>query len=303
MRIRGPVNCGIAICTVAVVLSLTIGILHPIITLSENQCLYIYSSAAQVIAAVYGLTIAGYTFLRDKQDGITVEELGLDNIMARILVDDFRHLIFVTVIAILAMLASLLALALRECKSVLIPTVADNLASSLFVSSILFIGNFIFDVMHPDRIANESEVIKVEIAGPLPSEAPGVTAGASEKSNHLQEFLENFNCIERMLVIFAQRYLEPEVDVALRKSGMKTTSKPPRFNWTKPRILDAMLSDRIILPPLHGELRTLVQYRNALVHGEDMTVKAEMVERVKEAHDALKKELISRGFEDPESLG
>ena len=37
-----------------------------IIWLNENQVLYLFSTGAQVVAGLFGLTLAGYTFLNDK---------------------------------------------------------------------------------------------------------------------------------------------------------------------------------------------------------------------------------------------
>ena len=45
--------------------------LHPLLELSENQALYTFSSESQVIAAIYGLTITGYIFLRNQQDRVS----------------------------------------------------------------------------------------------------------------------------------------------------------------------------------------------------------------------------------------
>lgn len=54
----------------AIVSSLWIyqGFENPWYLLSVEQNLYIYSTQAQVIAAIYGLTVTGYIFLRNNQD-------------------------------------------------------------------------------------------------------------------------------------------------------------------------------------------------------------------------------------------
>ena len=44
------------------------GFESPWYLLSEEKHLYIYSTQAQVIAAIYGLTVTGYIFLRNNQD-------------------------------------------------------------------------------------------------------------------------------------------------------------------------------------------------------------------------------------------
>ena len=45
-----------------------------LILLSENQILYIYSSLAQVIGALLGLTIAGYSMIDSKMKSLAEED-------------------------------------------------------------------------------------------------------------------------------------------------------------------------------------------------------------------------------------
>ena len=43
-----------------------IGIKTPLLILNENQVLYLYSTSAQVLAGVYGLTLTGFIFFRNE---------------------------------------------------------------------------------------------------------------------------------------------------------------------------------------------------------------------------------------------
>jgi uncharacterized protein YutE (UPF0331/DUF86 family) len=45
-----------------------------------------------------------------------------------------------------------------------------------------------------------------------------------------------------------------------------------RLRWTKAKIIDALASQEIINLDFSAELKMLVKYRNALVHGKDLTV-------------------------------
>ncbi|MEX8493217.1 hypothetical protein, partial [Sphaerotilus sp.] len=50
----------------AAVFSCVMGLNTRIFYLNENQILYIYSTSAQVIAGIYGLTLTGFIFYRNE---------------------------------------------------------------------------------------------------------------------------------------------------------------------------------------------------------------------------------------------
>ncbi|PSU19934.1 hypothetical protein CTM97_18525 [Photobacterium phosphoreum] len=43
-----------------------VGLYSPMFELNENQILYIYSTSAQVLAGIYGLTLSGFIFFRNE---------------------------------------------------------------------------------------------------------------------------------------------------------------------------------------------------------------------------------------------
>lgn len=49
-------------------ISIILYLIKPLFGLNENQILYLFSSASQVIAAIFGLIITGYIFLRNELD-------------------------------------------------------------------------------------------------------------------------------------------------------------------------------------------------------------------------------------------
>lgn len=108
----------------------------------------------------------------------------------------------------------------------------------------------------------------------------------------------NFNAIEQELESFAERHLEPAYALSdPTKPGFRR--KSPRPTWTKPRIVRAMVAQELIWGELPDQLLSLIRYRNALVHGQDMTVAPEMVERVKACRASLEERLRGRyGVED-----
>ena len=87
-----------ALTVVSVITWIVGACLLPLLNLSENQALYIFSSEAQVIAAVYGLTITGYIFLRNQQDRLADRDESLVEILDTIQSDQYRFIAFITAI-------------------------------------------------------------------------------------------------------------------------------------------------------------------------------------------------------------
>ena len=69
--LRKETKAIILLCILAITLSCAstyISLIHPIALMNENQILYIFSTSAQVVAGIFGLTISGFIFLRSELD-------------------------------------------------------------------------------------------------------------------------------------------------------------------------------------------------------------------------------------------
>lgn len=278
-----------ALITIAIIIAWNgFGSLSPFVRLSENQSLYIYSSAAQVIAGVYGLTVAGYGFLRSQQDRLIDKDETLIEIVSRI--QSIQHIGFVqiTIISGLTIIFSLLAIAVREVESTHVRTIALNTASALFMTSLAWTAYFVADALKPEKISKASESIKNEIAESIQKDVPENVAPSEEVDtdktqrpvSNLELFLRSFNEIEHALEAYAVRHLYTPT-----KNSEKNQGK--RLRWTKAKIIDALASQEIINLDFSAELKTLVKYRNALVHGKDLTVPFNMVKEVDDVNEKL----------------
>ncbi|MDH1501386.1 hypothetical protein [Comamonas terrigena] len=278
-----------ALITIAIIIAWNgFGSLSPFVRLSENQSLYIYSSAAQVIAGVYGLTVAGYGFLRSQQDRLIDKDETLIEIVSRI--QSIQHIGFVqiTIISGLTIIFSLLAIAVREVESTHVRTIALNTASALFMTSLAWTAYFVADALKPEKISKASESIKNEIAESIKKAVPENVAPSEEVDkdktqrpvSNLELFLRSFNEIERALEAYAVRHLYTPT-----KNSEKNPGK--RLRWTKAKIIDALASQEIINLDFSAELKMLVKYRNALVHGKDLTVPFNMVKEVDDVNEKL----------------
>lgn len=269
-----------------------IGLMCPVLQLSENQNLYIYSSASQVIAGIYGLTVAGYAFLRNQQDRQIDKDESLAEIFERIQTQQHGGVLFITSISGLAILSALSAIALLGVDESFIKTIASNTASALFFSSLSWTAYFVVDAMRPEKILSASESIKQEIASSVTVSQPASVARPRTGGGNLERFLLNYNAIERHLEEYAERHFYVRYKgsieaVSSQQSSTESDYRGPRARWTKARIVKALASQDLIDPWLADELLVLVKYRNALVHGRDMTVEDAMVLRVEKARETL----------------
>lgn len=254
---------------------------HPLLALSENQALYTFSSEAQVIAAVYGLTITGYIFLRNQQDRMADRDETLTEILDEIQGEQFLFIIFTTLLSVAAILDALATIVLRESSSRLLSVLTENSTAALFTASLVWTGLFMLDALRPGQIARASEVIKtaVEEVAAAPGEGH---AGRAQ----VEAFVRQFGGIEALLDDFAQHHLEREPRPVAEADRAR--------RWSKPRIVKLMLAEGRISQGLADDLIGLIRYRNALIHSQDLTVGASMIERVRAARKALEAQLQHR---------
>jgi hypothetical protein len=317
-----------AISLFVTILWMGLGIYHPFLLMSENQNLYIFSTAAQVLAAIYGLTLTGYVFLRNQQDRESDKDESLVEIFADIQDQQYQFVAFISAIAAAAILLCLLAIATTEMAQVTYEAYTSNGASSLFVLSLGWTTYFVVDAIRPGKIGAASADIKGEVAsqeappsdlGAPPvvqvkpqvavpnTEAPSLTAilapaaeesveSSSASRTHLGEFMTNFNSIKQALEEYARRYLDTEPSAAATGPAGEPIPHHVRRNWSKPRILKALESEEIIPAGLVQELAQLIRYRNALINGDDMNVDSRIIKRVQAARLRLAEAFAQAGI-------
>lgn len=285
------------------VLWMLVAITNPLVDLNENQTLYIFSSISQVVAGVYGLTIAGYVFLRDQQNRIVDKDETLHEIFERIQRSQHDQLLFITALSLSAIFLSLITIAFRESPITLIKGITSNVACCLFAATLAWIAYFVIDVTNPNKVSNISKKIKDEVVNPstrhkedeeendLRSEDDyDVSSVPTNETNFLGEFLLNFNNIERFLIDFAESNLGRTNQIKARNYANSSSSfeqKPYGVRWTPAKTVRALVSEEKITKVFAEEILDIIRYRNALVHGNDLTVSESMVLRVKDAYKRL----------------
>lgn len=297
---------------VITVIYVYIGHTHPFVSLNENQTLYIYSSQAQVIAAVYGLTITGYIFLHNQQERLAERDESTTDALDDIKRQQHSFITFLTVISISSIVLALLAIVYRESPDSLLKVFTQNSATAFFLATLLFTGYFVRDAMKPNKLEDTSEKIKSDLeektatsneaqdlkdlpsmpsapaqhapTEPIRDEVNEIPDRSAEKGS-LEGFLHYFNTIESMLSTFSLHHLEPRRQVSIEMYPSDEKSKKPR--WSNRKIAMAMRNQGLIGPRLAEELMELIRYRNALVHGRSFDVPRDMLAKVKLASLAL----------------
>lgn len=301
----------------------------PLVSLGENQALYIFSSQAQVVAAVYGLTITGYIFLHNQQDRLADKDETVADALDDIKMYQYCFITFLTIVSLMAIFLALMAIAFRDCRSDILKVITQNSSAALFVVALICTGYFVRDAMRPNKIEEASDRIKksMESKAPLDDQggaeteasnseplaerspqielspvildtldeavrSPNINALPSgvSRTGGFEQFLSHYNRIEQSLELFASMYLERPRASLVSPSSLseyQDNKSSRRSNWTKPRIVNAMLAQGLIGSKLAQSLLELTKYRNALVHGGDFSVAAEMLERVKKASEEL----------------
>jgi hypothetical protein len=248
-----------------------IGVYHPVLDLDDNQTLYIYSSASQVIAGVFGLTLAGYVFLRNEQNRLVDRDETLAEIFDIIQGREHDFVLLLSTISSLAILLSLAAIAFSREDRLLLRCGTMNAATAFFVVSIALTTIFIVEALRPGKVVRTSDVIKgaAAAAGSPKARQPATPA-------ELADFHRQYSAIEFTLAHFAAIYLAPS-----------STPNSPAPRIPLGRVLTLMERQGIIAAELAQEIRALSRYRNAMLHANDTSLDPWMHARLEAARKSV----------------
>jgi len=238
------------------------------VVLNESQILYLSSTSAQVVAAVYGLTLTGFIFFRSElsREGLEDETLreAVESLKARY----FALLLFITVLVIVSLLLANLTMVFENSKDELRRRVVLCAGQAGFLTSLLAIAYFVFDVISPMRIERASKSLQVGVD----PHVEGQQAGS------LDEFLKNYEQIAAQLDSAAKVYL----------GGRGADDRGARRRLPNARLVEILFRSQRIDRALHRKLRDLITLSNAIIHGADPVVSEEMVKISAEAMHELK---------------
>lgn len=226
--------------------------------LNENQVLYLFSTTGQVIAAVYGLTLTGFIFFRNELSREKLEDETLADAVDALKARYFVLLALITSLVILTILLSNLVIAREALGFTRGNAAIINTGQSAFVTSLLAVAYFVFDVISPKRIERAAQRLQDEV-DPSRSE---------QTKGSLEEFLTNYNRIEVLLNTGGIPY-QQFVPVS---SG----ERPPK-RMSNTRLAEILLRTGRIDKLLFAHLRELITLRNSIIHGAEPIVSQQAV--------------------------
>lgn len=234
-----------------------IGYINPIWILNENQILYLFSTSAQVLAGVYGLTLTGFIFFRNELSREEFDDDSLTDAVEALKERYFKLLVFITLFSVFTLLISNFVISIESSKNSNMGTFFINVGQASFVINLLVITYFIFDVIAPKRIERASKNLQ-ETFDPVSS---------TKEKGSLEEFLTNFNQIEYILQKYGQAF----------QSEMSGFQPKSRRRISNVKLAQIILQAERIDNGLFDEIKRLITLRNSIVHGEEPIVSLKMV--------------------------
>lgn len=229
------------------------------LSLNENQILYLFSTSAQVIAAIYGLTLTGFIFFRNELSREESEDDTLADAVENLKARYFVLLVFITILVTASLLLANLAMSFEGSGEAHLNTLVINSGQAAFLTSLFAVAYFIFDVISPKRIERASQTLQNKVDPTLVERTRG----------SLEEFLRNYNQIEILLEKVGRPY-EENAPVAHVKGYSRRISNS--------RLAEILLRNERIDKSLFVGLRELITLRNSIIHGADPVVSQAMVD-------------------------
>jgi hypothetical protein len=248
---------------------------NPVFRLNENQILYLFSTSAQVIAAIYGLTLTGFIFFRNELSREEGEDETLSEAVEELKARYFSLLVFITVLVVGTLALANLAISLESQNSSALLNLVINGGQAAFFTSLAAVSYFIFDVISPRRIEKMSRDIQSRIDPDRPTDEKG----------SLENFLGSYNEIESLLQAEGKKYYSAAGDYSEQRY---------RKHFSNSRIAEVLFRRQAIDESLYGELLRLVTLRNSIIHGAVPAVSVSLVDTARHVLVRLKEALGRR---------
>ncbi|VVM68367.1 hypothetical protein [Pseudomonas fluorescens] len=250
-----------------------IGLREAWVELNENQIMYLYSTSAQVLAAVYGLTLAGYIFFRGELNREAQDDETRVESIERLEIRYFQQLSMITALVMSTILITNLVIAYENTQDSRLLTILMNLGQSLFAIAFVAIAFFIVDIVLPGNIKAASRTLQNKI---------DPNHNVEEGQGSLKEFISVYNTVQN------------ELTAALKKQEVLSDSDMSRNakRITNTRMAEFLYRRGVITRELCKKLQNLFALRHAIIHGADPTVSQVMVNQSQVILDELRNSLV-----------
>lgn len=218
------------------------------IYMTENQILYIYSSLAQVIGALLGLTIAGYSVIDSKIQSIGATDDTITEYTESLRSDCFHSLIYIIIFSVIDIIFCLITLAIYNEDNAFFLLLTFFLTEAILLFLLIMTEVIKFALyLNPTSIKEKSMKEKYIIDNEYSSN--------KENKNSFSSFITYYNLLEELLKQYACEL---------------TCSPQSMHNLHIFDALNILQQNQIINGRAYYLINDLRRYRNALVHSPDI---------------------------------
>ena len=211
--------------------------------LIENQILYIYSSLAQIVGALLGLTIAGYSIIDSKMKNLALNDTTISAYVEDIRDDYYKSLIHIIGLSSATIFLCLIVLAVYKGNFTNLSPFFMTETMLIFVFAMIEVIEFV-RYLNPNAISEKSSNDKKTIDSEYKTDS-------TNSSETFSPFITYYNLLEKLLKDFAHKL---------------TNSTSPPYNIRYTEALDILLYNKIISKESYSMINEFRYYRNALVH-------------------------------------
>lgn len=254
------------------VLSIGLYKLNPIFRLNENQILYLFSSASQVIAAIYGLIITGYIFLRNELDRKADKDESLEEIILLLKTEYFGSIIGISLTTLLSIALCFLVIADETHSNQNLLGYLINISVATILTELIIVVKFVITILNPNSLELASNKLR------------DLTAqDKNNESGSLEDFLKHYNQIEYFLDKYGSSFLH---------SDLNDYESAKRKRIAKSKLVYILFKEEKIDIDLKNKLIELISFRNSLIHGTNLYVSTRDVEMSEAVLKSLKDSLV-----------
>lgn len=241
-----------------------------IIYINENQILYLFSTGAQVVSGLFGLTLAGYTYLNSRLEKAVSEDDTLYDATEELKNKYFNLIIKIGIICALSIALSLLNIAI--CYTSQISQKVDifiiNLATIFVLNEVVNIVKFTIEVTNPNKITNISDQLNPE--------------KSKNQKGDLAEFLKYYNSLEFKILDFYDKLTSSEDELKYLKFKNRKGYRPQIL-----QALNVLIYKEIIDTNEKNHIDEIRKYRNYVVHGKEPFVTKDKCKEIKVIYEDI----------------
>lgn len=259
---------------------------YPSIKLDENQWLYISTMMPQVLAALLGLSFAGYQFYGNMLQNMIAKDYTIKDSVEYGKKSVFRNMKFISIVTGMDIMFSVISILLfdtYQCKNLQITVnIIFNNSVVLFLYIVYYFIKIVLRLTDPKF---------VEISSNEGAEAEKIIQNEKNEKLDYKDELYQYG-------IFMREFGNMENVLRTASNNMAKKNNVRIYNGVMnlPKRIEIIKMYRGDLIPILNEVSQLIRFRNYLVHGtEKAGVTKELNNKVKriahELQNSLKKEL------------